>query len=65
MTYYLFALLVVGQTACLDTIEIDVPTIFKNVLVIKGGLIRHRDKARVIIHIRYGSDEKRQSKVKK
>ncbi|MBK8110121.1 MAG: DUF4249 family protein [Saprospiraceae bacterium] len=63
LTYYLFALLVVGQTACLDTIEIDVPTIFENGLVIQGGLIRHSDKARVIVQFRSVSDEKSQSNV--
>ena len=54
----MFALLVVFQTACLDTIEIDVPTIFENGLVIQGGLIRHGNEARVIVQFRSISDEK-------
>ncbi|HRG66956.1 MAG TPA: DUF4249 family protein, partial [Saprospiraceae bacterium] len=59
----MFALLVVFQTACLDTIEIDVPTIFENGLVIQGGLIRHGNEARVIVQFRSISDEKSQSNV--
>lgn len=51
------------QTACLDTIDIEVPTVFEKGLVIQGGLVRSGSKARVLVQFRSISDEKSQSNV--
>ncbi|MBK8700359.1 MAG: DUF4249 family protein [Saprospiraceae bacterium] len=60
---FLLTLSMIWFSACLDKIDLDIPSEYDNALVVQGGLVRVGDHAEISVQMRLISDEKGQSRV--